>query len=137
VDGSGAVEADADLHLALDEESAPARRDKRAIGLDRVGDRAAGRSKLAGQRDRLLVKLERDDEGLASMPDNGQRLSEATASKHVGEHCAQRVNRHMRSIGAARQVTIITIDVAKRSRLKDEQRQRHWLILCAAVPASL
>jgi hypothetical protein len=118
------VDAEPDPGVNPRKEPRPILIEQHAIALEAMRELQGGRSPLGHERDRVLVPGERDHQGFTAMPRHLELPAEPRALEHAPANERQRLEAHARGRAAVREVTVRTIDIAKRRRLQNEQAQR-------------
>ena len=117
----GAIDADADAAVVLEEKIAPFVVDQRAVGLEIVGDFVRRKAPFGDLAKRLFVVGDGNGQGLAGVPDDAQTVAHHAAFEDPIERIMEGFEGHFLGTGAVGEVAIVAIDVAERGGLQDQQ----------------
>jgi hypothetical protein len=115
------IQADPDLDVMALDEIAPLLIDQRAIGLEAMDNAHSLRVALLGNTKSLLVEGNGQDEWLASMPDNGDRIGQPDLAEKPFKGALKRLISDTLCRGSVWQIAIAAVDITKGRGLDDDQ----------------
>ena len=117
VDGGGPVNTEPDGNVMRFNKFAPGFVNEHSVTLEGMENCQFRRCLGADEREGVFVPGNRDGEGFAGVPDEGDEIADEIGAENLRDNGSKSLRRHAMSFRAAREIAIIAIDIAERGRL--------------------